>query len=145
MPEGSNIISDDWLRAINRDFREQDIEPRRRPWLAIQRYSQEFGVSVDFSSPFANRIFEWFQSHTQPGTHIIGPLFTGVFYFDACFWPVSIPHAYGTVSINALDSLESMPDTLKQEIMATPRDAWNYVLLWVDCLDYAYGFDDMHR
>jgi HEPN domain-containing protein len=36
-----------------------------------------------------------------------------------------------------------MPPGIKQDLMTVPRDAWSYALFWVDCLDYAYGFDDV--
>ena len=139
------MVSDEWLETINKEFRRQDINPKRRPWLAIQEYSKQFGCSIAFSSPLAQKIFKWFEDNSQPGVHSIGSLFTGVFYFDACFWPVSIPMGYGTYALNALDSLESMPEKLKEELMSDRHQAWDYVLFWADCVDYGYGFDDLSK
>ena len=73
----------------------------------------------------------------------MGSLFTGSYFFDACFWPVSIPIGWGQFKLDALAALETMPDTLKCELKNNVDEFWVYVLYWADCLDYAYGFDDI--
>lgn len=139
------VVTDEWLETINREFRHLDISPKRRPWLAIQKYSEQFRCSISLTSPIAEKIFKWFENNTQPGVHNIGSLFTGVYYFDSCFWPVSIPMGYGTYALNALDSLVSMPEQLKNDIMSVSPQVWDYVLFWADCVDYGYGFDDLSK
>lgn len=29
--------------------------------------------------------------------------------------------------------------------MSVPADAWHYAQFWADCIDYAYGFDDIQK
>lgn len=134
---------EDWLTAINEQFRKEDIHPRHRPYRAMEAFSKQFNCSVDMSSLTANFIINWFKENTPDGSQIIGALFRGVYYFDSVFWPVYIPIAYGRVQINALSSLETMQDIFKKQIEADRMELWNYVLHWVDCLDYAYGYDDL--
>lgn len=137
---------DIWLAKINIDFRNANIDVKQRPFLALDRYCKDFGaMSVSFDSPVANKIFDWFRENTKPDAHHIGPMFTGVYYYDSCFWPVDIPIGYGHLCLEAPDCLRGMSDKLKADLMAVPPDAWSYASFWVDCLDYAYGFDDMTK
>lgn len=135
--------TEEWLKTINEEFRKADIHPRQRPFRAIEAFSRQFNCSVYIPSNTADMIFEWFKKNTPEGSQVIGALFRGVYYFDSVFWPVYIPIAYGQVQINAFSSLETMSEVFKKQIEADKMELWNYVLLWVDCLDYAYGYDDL--
>lgn len=140
------IPSEEWFQQVNREFREQDIQVRQRPFLALERYCKDYRVhSIALNSTPANAIFDWFYANTKPESHHIGPLFTGAFYYDACFWPVEIPVGYGRFKLEAPDSLRGMSDSLKRELVSVPRDTWSYALFWVDCLDYGYGFDEVRK
>lgn len=139
------MLSEEWIASLNAEFRDKGVEQRRRPWEAIRRYSQEFNVSVDLSSDVAKRIFRWFEAHSKPGVHQIGSLYEAVYFYDSQFWVVSIPFAWGTVQLNALDSLHEMPERIKQEMMADNRQAWDYAIYWADCVDYGMGIDDLRK
>ena len=139
------MVSEDWLRKVNEEFREAGVEQRRRPWDAIRRYSIEFNVPVDIPSDLAKRIFDWFEAHSKPGAHQIGSLYESVYFYDAQFWSVSIPFILGTVELNALESLYQMPENIKNELMADRKQAWDYVVFWADCADYGLGLDDMKK
>ena len=65
------LVSEDWLKRLNKEFRDAEIEQRRRPWDAIRRYSNEFNTSVDLSSDVAKKICGWFEAHSKPGVHQI--------------------------------------------------------------------------
>ena len=71
--------------------------------------------------------------------HLLGGVFDSVYYFDAEFWSVSIPIVFGTVALNAVDSLCDMPDSVKKDLMSNPQTAWDYTVYWADCLDYGMG------
>lgn len=135
----------EWLEKINQEFREVGIEQRKRPWEAMSRYSLEFKASFTLSSSIATEIFEWFKAQSRPGAHQIGSLFESVYYFDAEFWPVSIPIIYGTVHVNAIDCLQEMPPTLKAELTSTSGPAWDYVIFWADCIDYGIGISELRK
>ena len=131
-----NAPPEDWLRSLNRKFRECDIHVRRRPFLALDQYCKDFGlVAVAFDSTPAKTIFDWFTANTKAGTHQIGSLFTGVFYYDSCFWPVDVFIGGGQLQLNAVDSLQAMTDPMKSELMSRPETAWPYVLTWANSVD----------
>ena len=98
-------ITEAWLVAANERFRQLNIPPKRRPFEALRELSVSQRLSIGLNSPAAEKVFKWFLAHTQPGSHAIGALFTGVFYYDACFWPVTVPVFYGRVQLNAFDAL----------------------------------------
>ena len=139
------MISEEWLKALNTEFRKNDIEPRKRPWEAIRRYSTDFGVSVAFSSKVANQIFEWFVAHSKSDAHQIGSLFESVYFFDTQFWLVSVPIIYGSIELIPFDGLEQMPENIKNELMSDEEQANEFVTFWGDCIDYGFGFDDLNN
>jgi hypothetical protein len=128
-----------WLNEKNQSYRAKDIPPKQRPFLALSDLSNEFKITIFFGSKLANQVFEWFEKMTQAGSHAIGTLFTGVYFFDACFWPVSIPVGYGMMKVNALDALETMPKILKEQLQNNVDELWSYTLYFVDCFDFTLG------
>ncbi len=139
------MISESELEKLNEEFRKEDIEPRARPWEAIKRISQRSNRSIIFPSAETDFIFKWFESNTKPGSQAIGHLHQGVYYYDSTFWGVSIPIAFGTVSINALDALYEMPEKIKNSLANDKKAIWNYVIFWADCIDFGYAYDDLYK
>lgn len=138
-------VLENWLTSTNARYRADEVLPRHRPFKAMSDFTREFNCSLALDSPTAKAIFDWFYKHSQPGSHAVGALFTGAYYFDACFWPLYIPLGYGTFSLNALNCLETMPDALKKQISQSREDLWQLALYWADCCDYAYGIDDIGK
>ncbi len=134
-----------WLQAANERYRCAEMPPRQRPFQAMNDYTREFNCSVAFGSPTATIVFDWFYAHTKLGSHAVGALFTGAFYFDACFWPLSIPIGYGTFSLNALESLETMQQPLREQLEESRNDMCRLATYWADCCDYAYGMSDLRQ
>lgn len=134
-----------WLNSTNARYRADEVPPRHRPFRALSDFSREFNSAVSLDSPVAKAIFDWFYKHSQPGSHAVGALFTGAFYFDASFWPLYIPIGYGTFSLNALDCLETMPQSIKEHVSQSRQDLWDLALYWADCCDYGYGIDDIGK
>lgn len=134
-----------WLASTNARYRADELPPHHRPFRALSDFSHEFKCSISLDSPIAKSIFDWFYKHSQPGAHAVGALFTGAFYFDACFWPLYIPIGYGAASLNTLDCLETMPPPIKKLISQNRQDLWDLALYWADCCDYAYGMDDISK
>ena len=85
------MISEPELEILNEELRKEDIEPRARPMEAIKRISERNNRSITFSSPEAQFIFEWFESNTKPGSHTVGSLHKGVYYYDSAFWSAINP------------------------------------------------------
>lgn len=135
----------DWLNSTNARYRTEEVPPRHRPFRALSDYSREFQCSLMLDSPIAKSILDWFYKHSAPGSHAIGSMFTGAFYFDTYFWPLHIPIGFGTFSINAFDCLETMPEVVKEHLANSPQDSSNLALYWVDCCDYAYGLDELQK
>lgn len=138
-------IPEDWLEQFNRRMREEQIPYFRRPFLAISEWTRIHNSSIVFPSATASKVFKWFQERSAKGSHAVGPMFTGAFYFDSYFWPVHIPIAYGTVPLDPLDFLDGMPDSVKGNLSANQQTLVEYLLLWTDCLDYCYGLDDIRK
>ena len=136
---------ENWLSSANARYRADEVPPRHRPFKAMSDFTREFNCSLALDSPIAKAIFDWFYKHSQRGSHVVGALFTGAYYFDACFWPLYIPLGYGTFSLNALNCLETMPEVLKKQISQSREDLWQLALYWADCCDYAYGVDDIGK
>jgi hypothetical protein len=135
--------SEDWLRTINEKFRREDVPPKARPILAILEYSKQFNCSWISPSDIDKTIEGWFYENTKPGSHKIGSLYKGAFYFDSCFWQIDIPIIIGCYRVNAFDSLTSMPDNLKIEVQAKHQILREFISVWLNCVDYAYGYDDI--
>jgi hypothetical protein len=133
----------DWLVATNLEMSKEEIPYISRPLKALGRLSEERKISISIPSPLADEIFKWFEEHSPADAHAIGALFTGAFYFDAYFWKLEIPIAFGVVQLNALDSLRQMPKTVKAQLERDRIMMWRFVELWVDSLDYGYGIDDL--
>lgn len=138
-------IPEGWLDKLNRKMGQGDVPYIRRPFEAIRIWTIENRCSIRFDSPVAQAVFRWFEAHSPAGAHAIGSLFMGVFYFDGHFWRVSIPLAYGTVRMNAVDSLIDLPEPTRKWLMESRKDLFEYCALWVDVMDYAYGINDLRH
>lgn len=132
-----------WLEDANERFRREELPPAHRPFRAFADYCEEHSCSLAYGSPIADAIFAWFYKHSAPGSHQVGSLFTGAYYYDAFFWPVNIPIGYGRATLDVFNSLESMPDAIKRSLAKDKAEADLPVLHWADCVDYGYGFDDI--
>jgi hypothetical protein len=137
--------SEEWLEAVDAKMGSEGVPYRQRPFQAIRAWSLENDCPVWYGTEFANRIFAWFERHSAPGSHNIGGMYTGVFYFDAYFWPVEIPLAYGRVTLNPLASLRIMPDSIKSRLAQSRVTLLEYMGVWADCLDFGYGCDDIGK
>ena len=134
-----------WLAAMNLQMSGEDIPYISRPFEAIRRLSMEQDIAIAMPSSFADEILQWFEDHSPAGSHAIGSMFTSTFYYDAFFWKLEIPLAYGTVQLSALDSLTQMPVPVKDQLQRNHPMMWMYMQLWVDSLDYGFGINDLGR
>lgn len=136
-------ISEEWLNKLNREFRENGIEPQLRPLEALRRYGEEHNITTSIFSPVSKEIYSWFEAQSKPHAHEVGGLFETVYFFDSTFWPVEIPIIYGQVMLNYADCIKDIPTGVKADLCSLPKTAWDYLLYWADCVDYSYGKDDL--
>ncbi len=136
-------LTEGWLEKINDEFRKNDIPHKQRPFLAWIEWSKHIGVSMEFSDENVRRIFSWFTQNSPVGAHQIGSFYTGLFYFDAHFWPVHIPVVYGTVELHAFNSIDTMPDNIKVRLQADQQAAQDFAAVWGDCVDYSLGIEGL--
>jgi hypothetical protein len=136
-------LPEEWFERVNRRLSERQIPHAARPFEALSEISREFNCAVDFPSPLASIVFAWFERHSPTGSHAAGALFTAAFYFDAFFWKVNVPIAYGTVRLNALDWIEGAPEYARAQIQNNREILSDYMALWTDAMDYGYGIDEM--
>ncbi len=134
-----------WLTSTNDRYRQEGITPGNRPWRALSDFGKEFNCSFLLDSPIAKSIFDWFAAHSKPGSQAIEPLFTGAFYFDACFWSLSIPVGWGTFALSPFDALKTMPPLLQNQVNENNYDRSQLILYWMNCCDYAYGIDEIEK
>jgi HEPN domain-containing protein len=138
-------IPDEWLTEANSRYRAKSLPSKKRPFQALLDYTREKHVAISFSSPAAERVFQWFKERTAPGADRIGALFTGSYFYDAHFWPVTIPIGFGNIKLDAFRSLETMPNPVKIELSRDPDELRTYVAYWIDCADYGFGYDDIRK
>ncbi len=138
-------LLNEWLAAANRRYAAEGLPHKTRPFRALSDYTAENKCSLTFDHPIAKAMFEWFYAHSPPGAHHVGSIYEGVYYYDATFWPVSVPIIFGTVSVNALDCLITMPEQIKQQLSMSPGDASSYAEHWINCMDYGYGHSDIEQ
>jgi HEPN domain-containing protein len=141
----SDVVPDQWLATANKRYRAESLPAKRRPLEALCDYTKEKNAAIRFGSPAAERVFHWFKERSAPEGHQIGALFNGSYFYDAHFWPVSIPIGYGNVRLDAFQSLDTMPDAVKIELSNDAEELRTYVLHRIDCVDYAYGYDDIRK
>ncbi len=134
-----------WLESTNARYSAEQMPYQHRPLRALLDYSRDFGCKFAHDAPIAQSILNWFYERSAPGSHAIGSIFTGAFYFDAYFWPLNIPIGYGSFKINPFDCLESMPNVIKENVAKSPEDSDGLLKYWVDCCDYAYGLDEIQK
>ena len=134
-----------WLSDANRRYSDKGIPHRRRPFEAMRDYTVEFRCSLDSRDPLTSKIFDWFYQHSPPHAHQMGSIYTGVYYYDTAFWPVQIPLIFGEVSVNGLDCLATMPQSMKQTLHTHSPHNWIYASHWANCMDYGYGQDDLQQ
>lgn len=132
-----------WLEQANERYRIEHLPPKQRPIQALSDLSIHLKCSITLGSELANQVVDWFRRNTQPGSHAIGSLFESAYYFDACFWHLSIPIGFGTFRFDVFNSLESMPVQIKQRLANNEKETEDLVSHWADCCDYAYGLDDI--
>ncbi len=135
----------EWLEELNKEFQKDDIKQRDRPWKAIHQYARDFRVPVTFPSDITEKILEYFNSRSKPGTFESGSLYESVYFYDSQFWPVSIPVFYGKVKLDAFQSLYSMPPGLRREMISDEKKVLDYRTFWCDCFNYALGIEDIRK
>src|SRR5712692_2742269 len=112
-------VPEAWLEDLNHRMGEQDIPHKQRPWMALMEWSKQTHSQFEIvGTPMADGVFQWFFDRSPAGSHVIPPLFTGLIYFDAGFWAVSVPRMYGTVMLDVETSLVSMPESVRRRLFA---------------------------
>ena len=138
-------LTEKWLENTNEEFRKNDIPHRQRPWLAWGEWAKYTGMPIAMNDEVVKNIFDWFEKNTKAGSQHMGPLYTGAYYYDSCIWPVFIPIGYGTVKLDARDSLKTMPESIVERLWNDRDKVLEYVSIWSDCVDYAFGLDDLKK
>jgi hypothetical protein len=134
---------DGWLENINEEFRAREIPHAQRPWEAWREWSMQLGISTSMGDPSVKRIFEWFKENTKDGSQNIGSMYVGTFYYDACFWPVTVPLVFGTVKLVAQNSLATMPSPIRNSLFRNVAARDLFIKTWSECLDYGLGIGEV--
>lgn len=140
-----NGPSEDWLERANSRFAQENVEHRHRPWQAWRELAREVNLPISLSDPAVKRIFDWFRDHTKAGSQLIGPMYVGAFYYDVEVWPITVPVFYGTVQLNVLDSLPSMPEAIKRRLLNDGHTIGGLNATFADCLDVALQAPELEK
>lgn len=138
-------LTERWLEDTNEEFRKRDIPPQERPWLAWGEWAKYTDMQITMNDDVVKTIFSWFEKNTKAGCQHVGSLYTGVYYYDSCLWSVLIPICYGTVKLDARDALKTMPESIRAGLFNDRKKVSEYVSVWTDCVDYAFGLDEVKK
>jgi len=136
-------LTDAWLQQVNAEYRRNQVPAKQRPWLAWRQWIKHTGRSVELSDDVTKQIFDWFERHTTAGRQYVGPIYTGAFYYDSCFWPVIVPLVFGRVQVSAWDGLKTMPPLVMKQLWREQAEVKEYAVHWANCIDYAFGIDEL--
>src|SRR5216684_746624 len=109
--------TDEWLEQINDEFTRKGVSHKQRPWDAWMRWCAHTGVSSSLRDADVKWIFDWFEENTMTDSQMMGPIYLGAFYYDSCFWPISIPVISGERTLAIDKFLKTMPDPIKTRLM----------------------------
>jgi hypothetical protein len=138
------MIPEDWLKACNERLSMAGVPHKSRPWRALLEWGKETGSQFELvGSPMADAVFQWFYDRSPAGAHLVGPAFSGAFFYDVAFWEVGIPMGYGRCRLDARDSLIGMPNKVQETLYRNAPQLNEYICVWTDCVDYAYGWLDL--
>lgn len=133
----------DWIEITNRRYSAEGIPHKSRPFKAWRDFSLEFQSSFTMDHPTIKAIFHWFYENSPPRAHEIGSIYTGIYLYDTVFWPIYVPIIFGTVNINAIDCMETMPAQIKKNLISSQQNQKDYLLHWANCIDYGYDQSDL--
>ena len=85
------------------------------------------------------------KKNTRAGSQQIGQIYTGVYYYDSCFWPIVVPIIFGAVTVDVSDSLETMPEEILKRLWQDRDKFIECVFICADCFDYAFGFESINK
>jgi hypothetical protein len=134
----------EFLNSFNARAGKLGIPHRQRPAAAFRALSESKGLIIHFPSPLTTFVTTWFEQNSPPGSHALGAIFTGAYFFDAACWKVEIPVGYGTFQLEIRDGIRSMPEPVYERLAADKRQLMDYALYWCDCCDYGYGFNSLY-
>jgi hypothetical protein len=137
--EGVPPISVEWLVKFNEHMASQGVPHIERPFRAWSQVSTEHQRAYEFGSLESAFIFKWFEDNAPSGAHFIPHFFTGAFYFDAGFWPVSIPYFAGSSMLDGRQAVADMPDQFWNRLASNREFMEDFKAVWADCIDYGVG------
>ena len=138
-------LTEQWLKDINEELRRRDVPPRQRPWLALEKWAKYTGMPLALDDDVVKTISAWFEKNTKAGSQQMGSLYIGAYCYDSSLWPVFIPICYGSVKFYPQDALKTMPESVVEGLFRDLNKAGEYVSVWADCFDYAFGLDDLKK
>jgi len=141
----TRVPSEKWLEALNAQMAKDGTAHRGRPWRAWLLWAQETGAPLDLEHPDVRRIFEWFAANTKTSSQLLGPMYLGAFYYDAEFWPLRVPIVFGTVRLDLVELLSSMPRAVVSRMTTDPAAVAMLMNVFADSVDVAFHFDDAQR
>lgn len=148
-------ITLEWLEETNEEFKKQGItDGEQKTHSAISKWRKENvpkllqDKNIDhiilhqYLLKQDAKIEEYFLTQSSKDRGYVEPPFAGIYYFQGHFWIVSIPLVFGRVGINIFECLK-MPVKLQNLLVSDDEKTDEYISVFADSYDYAYGIDEV--
>ncbi len=135
----------DWLISLNTKYTRAGILHSNRAEKAEKEFELLFNAKLPATGPERDLFNKFFVDHVQIQEPTLGPIYYGAYFYDGCFWKITIPLIFGNVNVYPEACLKKCPESIKFGIKSDGREFMKYLRVWADCIDFAYGYDDLFR
>lgn len=146
------MITEEWLRKVDKEFDIKDIPFQSRVFLAIHKgYEEKLipnrtivgGLYGLFNSdkalsvnPDVEYIETWYSQRVPNDASLAVEIMPCVFFYKQTFWKLNFPIVYGRCKLDPVKCLRNMPDEVKKDLLEEPGD---FIKWWKTAGEYAYG------
>jgi HEPN domain-containing protein len=133
---------------VDEELIQKGIEPYQRPlsaYLVILQQRLKISSSVMWDEDplfkFVEQIYKKLYRFTDL---VMPPMHLGAFMFRDVFFPLRIPHIFGSPGINPVDFLD-IPERQKQWLFDDQQAGLTFFDQVIDLMDFVYGLDDIEK
>jgi hypothetical protein len=136
-------LNEQWMIELNTRFTRNHVPHSIRDVRAIEEWEKQTGRKITKTSAEFALIDKFFNEYKKIQGVTLGPIYHGVFYYDDCFWQVTIPIIFGQVMVYPDSLLNKCPSSIRYGIKSESQVYMQYLSLWADCMDFSQGYDDL--
>lgn len=154
--EKSLMITEEWLKHLDKEFDEKEVPLASRLNKAIQRGYEEKLIVAPFligctgwdflntvhENPDVGIIRDWYDRRKPKDATSVVEIMPSVFFYKEVFWRLSFPVVYGRCQLQPCDSLKDMPDAVIKDLLEDKHE--DFSEWWFLVADYAYSVSNFH-